>query len=112
MLKTMFFRGAVLTLSVMGGICFVEGYIVPAIFVWIAGAAVLYVGFPLIEGSPAQRRGRVLAYIIPAIFFVATSGIILFSRNDQTTVRYVVLMCIITVYVMTAITMFKRIEKR
>lgn len=79
--RAILFRALLITLSVMGGICFAEGYLFWAVLLWLIDGAALFFVFPLVEGDPSSRKNRLWGSVIPILFFVIVSGLVLFSRE-------------------------------
>ncbi|MEA3489958.1 MAG: hypothetical protein U9R44_06450 [Candidatus Omnitrophota bacterium] len=96
--KAILFRATVITLSVIGGICFAEGYLIWAVLLWLLGSAILFVAFPLVEGDPVLRRGRLLGVVIPVFFFIMMSGLVLLSRDKMPAWSYLSLLSVLLIY--------------
>ena len=101
MIKTILLRGTIITLAAMAGICFVEGYVAVAVILWLVGAITLLIAFPAVESSSPFRKGRLLAYILPAVFFVAVSALVLLLQDELLPGFYLILAGVGLIYVLT-----------
>ena len=79
--RAIFFRAALITLSVIGGICFADGLLGWAALLWTLDGVLVFAFFPLVEGDPVLRRGRLAADVLPVLFFISASALVLLSRG-------------------------------
>ncbi len=81
MAKAILFKAVMITLSVMGSICFLDKYLQWAASLWVLGSVLFLVFFPRVEGEPRSRLNRFISDIVPVLFFILISGLVLLARK-------------------------------
>ena len=75
----------------MGGVCFAEGMLACAAALWTVGPVLFFLLFPVVEGDPSLRKGRLLADAIAVLFFIMTSALVLISRSGVPGYSFIVM---------------------
>ena len=96
--KAILFRTILATLSVIGGICFIEGYYSGAIILWALAGIVLFFGFRYVEGIPSSRVRRIIIDVVPMLFFVLSSGLGLILKKNGNSHAWLMISCIVIFY--------------